>query len=253
MGTMYPVSSLTVRPTNWNCYRHPTWRPSPARLASTRSFLISRPVSTKFAGGMDPAPRYPWIKTYGSTWRILPKPSARKCPQTFSSPSQTFLAPQWKSTSMARVDFQFLCARISNFPVDNGLGMDLYPVKIRAIQGHSQAALKSAGGLYAKLNHGVMLRPCCPRAKSRLHRRAHLCHDWGPWRCVPSHDEKQLEEHRTERPDPRRRWLSQQRSCPQLHVGAPHRHRWVQIWIKSKMSSRSQNCNAARSWSWCHL
>ena len=41
--------------------------------------------------------------------------------------------------------FQFLCAKISHFPVDNGLGMAYYPVKIRAIQGHSQAALKSAG------------------------------------------------------------------------------------------------------------
>ena len=45
--------------------------------------------------------------------------------------------------------FQFLCAKMSHFPVDNGLGMPYYPVKIRAIQGHSQAALKSAGGLYA--------------------------------------------------------------------------------------------------------
>ena len=45
--------------------------------------------------------------------------------------------------------FQFLCAKISHFPVDNGLGMAYYPVKIRAIQGHSEAALKTAGGLYA--------------------------------------------------------------------------------------------------------
>ena len=45
--------------------------------------------------------------------------------------------------------FQFLCAKISHFPVDNGLGMPYYPVKIRAIQGHSEAALKTAGGLYA--------------------------------------------------------------------------------------------------------
>ena len=45
--------------------------------------------------------------------------------------------------------FQFLCAKISHFPVDNGLGMPYYlSVKIRAIQGHSQAALKTAGGLY---------------------------------------------------------------------------------------------------------
>ena len=45
--------------------------------------------------------------------------------------------------------FQFLCAKMSHFPVDNGLGMPYYPVKIRAIQGHSEAALKTAGGLYA--------------------------------------------------------------------------------------------------------
>ena len=45
--------------------------------------------------------------------------------------------------------FQFLCARMPDFPVDNGLGTMFYPVKIRAIQGHSEAALKTAGGLYA--------------------------------------------------------------------------------------------------------
>ena len=45
--------------------------------------------------------------------------------------------------------FQFLCARMPDFPVDNGLGMMFYPVKIRAIQGHSEIALKNAGGLYA--------------------------------------------------------------------------------------------------------
>ena len=44
--------------------------------------------------------------------------------------------------------FQFLCARLTEFPVDNGLGMMFYPVKIRAIQGHSEIALKNAGGLY---------------------------------------------------------------------------------------------------------
>ena len=45
--------------------------------------------------------------------------------------------------------FQFLCARIPDFPVDNGLDTMFYPVKIRAIQGHSEIALKNAGGLYA--------------------------------------------------------------------------------------------------------
>ena len=45
--------------------------------------------------------------------------------------------------------FQFLCARVPDFPVENSLGMMFSPVKIRAIQGHSEAALKSAGGLYA--------------------------------------------------------------------------------------------------------
>ena len=45
--------------------------------------------------------------------------------------------------------FQFLCAKMPEFPIDNGLGMMYYPVKIRAIQGHSEIALKNAGGLYA--------------------------------------------------------------------------------------------------------
>ena len=45
--------------------------------------------------------------------------------------------------------FQFLCAKMPDFPVDNGLGTMFYPVKIRAIQGHSEIALRNAGGLYA--------------------------------------------------------------------------------------------------------
>ena len=45
--------------------------------------------------------------------------------------------------------FQFLCARIPELGYDNNLGMIFVPVKIRAIQGHSAEALKSAGGLYA--------------------------------------------------------------------------------------------------------
>ena len=45
--------------------------------------------------------------------------------------------------------FQFLCARMPDIPVNNGLDMMFYPVKIRAIQGHSEIALKNAGGLYA--------------------------------------------------------------------------------------------------------
>ena len=45
--------------------------------------------------------------------------------------------------------FQFLCARISDIPYENNLGMIFVPVKIRAIQGHSSEALKGAGGLFA--------------------------------------------------------------------------------------------------------
>ena len=73
--------------------------------------------------------------------------------------------------------FQFLCAKISHFPVDNGLGMSYYPVKIRAIQGHSEAALKTAGGLYANSTMVYCSGPCIPQAKSRLHWRAPVCHD----------------------------------------------------------------------------
>ena len=50
---------------------------------------------------------------------------------------------------MARVGSNSCVQRSPIFPVDNGLGMPYYPVKIRAIQGHSEAALKTAGGLYA--------------------------------------------------------------------------------------------------------
>ena len=45
--------------------------------------------------------------------------------------------------------FQFLCARIPDIPYENNLGMIFVPVKIRAVQGHSEIALKNAGGLFA--------------------------------------------------------------------------------------------------------
>ena len=45
--------------------------------------------------------------------------------------------------------FQFLCAKLHHMPIRNGLDCPLYPVKIRAIQGHSNESLQNAGGLYA--------------------------------------------------------------------------------------------------------
>ena len=45
--------------------------------------------------------------------------------------------------------FQFLCAKLHHLPIRNGLDCPLYPVKIRAIQGHSSESLQNAGGLYA--------------------------------------------------------------------------------------------------------
>ena len=119
--------------------------------------------------------------------------------------------------------------------------------------GSLRSCLENRRGSLCQFNHGVLLRPCIPRAKSRLHWRAPVCHDWGSWGCLPSHDEKQLEEHRTERPDPRRRCNSQQWPCPYLYGRTLYWHAGVSIWIKSKMSNRSQNRNAASSWSWCHL
>ena len=45
--------------------------------------------------------------------------------------------------------FQFLCAKLPDMPIHNGLNSLLYPVKIRAIQGHSNESLQNAGGPYA--------------------------------------------------------------------------------------------------------
>ena len=50
--------------------------------------------------------------------------------------------------------FEMLCARIPLCPVENGLQADqgdarLFPIKIKAIQGHSDLALRGAGGLFA--------------------------------------------------------------------------------------------------------
>ena len=50
--------------------------------------------------------------------------------------------------------FELLCARIPLCPAHNSLQADqgdtqLYPVKIKAIQGHSEISLKNAGGLFA--------------------------------------------------------------------------------------------------------
>ena len=69
-------------------------------------------------------------------------------PEVFITVSNLF-GTAMKIDKHGKSRFQFLCARMPEFPVDNGLDMLFYPVKIRAIQGHSEAALKSAGGLYA--------------------------------------------------------------------------------------------------------
>ena len=215
-GTMCPVSSLKVRRMSWSWYRHPTLRPLLARLVSTRNFWFCNSCQQSLQGA--------WILCQGANgqrpldWLGGFCQSLRKevPPDVFITVANLF-GTAMKIDKHGKSRFQFLCAKISHFPVDNGLGMPYYPVKIRAIQGHSEAALKNRRGSLCQFNHGVLLKPSIPRAKSRLHWRAPVCHDWGPWGCLPSHDEKQLEEHRTERPDPRWRWHSQQWPCSYLH------------------------------------
>ena len=69
-------------------------------------------------------------------------------PDVFITVANLF-ATAMKVDKHGKSRFQFLCARIPELPYDNSLGMIFVPVMIRAIQGHSETALKNAGGLYA--------------------------------------------------------------------------------------------------------
>ena len=50
---------------------------------------------------------------------------------------------------MANLVLNLLVARVENLPYSSHLQVDWVPVMVRAIQGHSDAALRKAGGLYA--------------------------------------------------------------------------------------------------------
>ena len=69
-------------------------------------------------------------------------------PDVFITVANLF-ATAMKVDKHGKSRFQFLCARIPELPYDNSLGMIIVPVMIRAIQGHSEIALKNAGGFYA--------------------------------------------------------------------------------------------------------
>ena len=73
--------------------------------------------------------------------------------------------------------FQFLCAKLPHMPIRNGLDCPLYPVKIRAIQGHSNESLQSAGGLYATSTMVYCAEDVSPERKAAFTGRAHLCYD----------------------------------------------------------------------------
>ena len=73
--------------------------------------------------------------------------------------------------------FQFLCAKISHFPVDNGLGMSVLSCENPCNSGSFRSCFENRTGSLCQFNHGVLLRPRIPRAKSRLHWRAPVCHD----------------------------------------------------------------------------
>ena len=54
-----------------------------------------------------------------------------------------------KEDKFAKSRFELLCARVENLPYDSHLQCEWVPVMIKAIQGHSDAALRKAGGLFA--------------------------------------------------------------------------------------------------------
>ena len=81
---------------------------------------------------------------------------------------------------------EMLCARIPLCTVHKGLQADkddkqLYPVKIKAIQGHSAASLEKAGGLFATASQ-VMCVPSVPPEKQAAFAGVPIC----PMSEVPS-------------------------------------------------------------------
>lgn len=75
----------------------------------------------------------------------------KEVPRAVKTTLQNIVGVALQEDRFGKSRFELLCARIPKqfLPYDNHLDTELLPVMIRAIQGHSDKALKRAGGLYA--------------------------------------------------------------------------------------------------------
>ena len=230
---------MTVRHMNWNCYRHPTWKPSPARLVSTKSFLIFATRVNKVCRGHGSCGKVPMDKDLWIDLEDFAKAFRKEVPPDVFITVSNLFGTAMKIDKHGKSRFQFLCAKIPDFPVRQWLRHGILSRENSCNPGSFRSCPEDRRGSLCQFNHGVLLRQRLPRAKSQP---SLACPPICAMTEVPD-----VAFHRTMRSS----WKSIAQNglipgggdsvngapCPHLHVGAPHRHRWVSIWIESKMSS----------------
>ena len=87
-----------------------------------------------------------WIdlEDFALAFRMEVPPSVNVC-------TRNLVGTALKEDRFGKSRFELLVARVENLPYSSHLQCDWVPVMVRAIQGHSEAALRKAGGLYACL------------------------------------------------------------------------------------------------------
>ena len=150
MGMKYPASSLTVI----TAYELELITASDVETIASQVHVDKRFADfatrvNKVCRGHASCSKVPMDKDLWIDLEDFAKAFRKEVPPDVFITVSNLFGTAMKIDKHGKSRFQFLCARLPEFPVDNGLGMMFYPVKIRAIQGHSEIALKNAGGLYA--------------------------------------------------------------------------------------------------------
>ena len=73
----------------------------------------------------------------------------KEVPPAVNINTRNLVGTALKEDRFGKSRFELLVARVENLPYSSPLQVDWVPVMVRAIQGHSDAALRKAGGLFA--------------------------------------------------------------------------------------------------------
>ena len=134
-----------------------SWRKSPPRTPAslskvptlTRKFADYATRVNKVCRGTANCANVPMTKDLWIDLEDFALAFRKEVPPAVNVCTRNLVGTALKEDRFGKSRFELLVARVENLPYSSHLQCDWVPVMVRAIQGHSEAALRKAGGLYA--------------------------------------------------------------------------------------------------------